>query len=211
MTDLSPVRKEYGITHLSRHQLAADPLQQFDRWYQAAASYISEANAMVLATSRANRPSQRLLLLKSYDADGFVFFTHYQSQKAIDIQQNPQGALLFWWQAQEQQVRIEGRIKPVDSATSDEYFASRDRQAQLSAVASPQSQAIANREILVEKIQALQEKYPPGTAIPRPEHWGGYCVVPDYYEFWQGRANRLHDRFGYQRQDNGWALQRLAP
>lgn len=209
MTDLSDVRKEYGLSRLDRDTLAADPIEQFDRWYQDASKTISEANAMILATAYQGRTSQRLLLLKSYDHDGFVFYTNYSSRKAAEIEHNPQGSLLFWWKSIERQVRIEGRIEKVDAAMSDQYFASRSRDAQLGAIASKQSQVIPDRKALEDEYQRCKDAHP--GHIQRPAFWGGYRLIPDYYEFWQGGANRLHDRFCYRPDNQHWLIQRLAP
>lgn len=165
---------------------------------------------MTLATADAGgRPSARMVLLKTYDDRGFVFYTNRSSRKGKEIGQNPGAALVFWWPALERQVRIEGRVEWVSDEESDEYFASRPRGSQLSALASPQSSVI-DENGLETQLKALELEYLEKD-IARPPHWGGYRLVPDYIEFWQGRPNRMHDRLRYRRQQKGWMIERLAP
>jgi len=213
MKDISQLREEYTRMGLTRHQLHAQPLKQFELWFQQALdAEIPEPNAMNLATVAADgSPSIRTVLLKGYDADGFVFYTNYESSKAAEISANPQVALSFFWLPLERQVRIWGHAEKVPEAQSEAYFLSRPRGSQLGAWASPQSQRIAGREWLETRLQEITQKYADGD-VPLPKHWGGYRITPRAYEFWQGRPNRLHDRFYYQVTDNDqWDIQRLAP
>ena len=166
---------------------------------------------MILATVGADgRPSQRTVLLKQFDQRGFSFFTNYHSRKARELETNSQAALLFWWRNLQRQVRIEGPVTLVDPVESDEYFATRPRGSQLSAWASAQSEVIASREVLTRRMEELEKEYE-GQPVPRPPHWGGYCLTPDRIEFWQGQLDRLHDRFLYRRETGGWKVERLAP
>ncbi len=213
---LDAIRRSYDHTVLHRRNLDPDPLKQFVRWFDAARHHHpEEANVMTLATADAiGQPSARIVLLKGLEKEGFVFYTNYNSRKAQDLDQNRKAALLFFWPLMEQQVRIEGIITKVNSDTCTTYFKSRPRGSQLSAWASPQSSIIENRTILTERIEVLSKQYQDGDPIPRPPFWGGYVLKPVYFEFWQGRQNRLHDRFAYQLADaerNAWTIDRLAP
>ena len=213
MNDISHLREEYARMGLTRHQLNNDPVQQFELWFQQALdAKIPEPNAMSLATVDGNgSPSIRTVLLKGYDHSEFVFYTNYESNKAHEIAANPQVALCFFWMDLERQVRIWGRAEKVSQSQSEAYFLSRPRGSQLGAWASPQSQAIADRTALENRLEDLTQKYS-DEDIPLPEHWGGYAVVPSAFEFWQGRPNRLHDRFYYKATEDGqWDVQRLAP
>ena len=213
MKDISHLREEYARMGLNRHELHADPLRQFELWFQQALdAEIAEPNAMNLATATADgSPSIRTVLLKGYDHEGFVFYTNYTSTKAAEINANPQVALSFFWLQLERQVRIWGRAEKVPQSQSEAYFLSRPRGSQLGAWASPQSQRIEGRELLENRLQEITQKYA-GADVPLPDHWGGYRIIPSAYEFWQGRPNRLHDRFYYQMTDDAqWDIQRLAP
>jgi len=193
--------------------VAPDPLEQFRRWFtEAESAGIRAPNAMALASASAEGdPSVRMVLLKGADEDGFVFFTGYVSRKAGDLEANPRAALLFFWDSLGRQVRIEGDVERVPDAESDAYFATRPRGAQLAASASRQSAVLANRDELDARVAELERDYD-GADVPRPEHWGGYCLRPRTYEFWQHRADRLHDRLRYRRLESGkWLLERLAP
>jgi pyridoxamine 5'-phosphate oxidase len=197
---------------LSETDLDADPIQQFQQWYEAAiGTGIPEPNAMSLATVAADgQPSLRTVLLKLYDARGFVFFTNYESRKATEMAGNPRVACLFPWVALARQVNIVGQVEKISTAESLRYFATRPRGSQIGAWASHQSQVITSRSLLEMKVEEMRRHFADGE-IPLPGFWGGYRVVPQSIEFWQGRESRLHDRFRYSRQGEGWALVRLAP
>ena len=212
MQSVADIRKDYRLKSLSEEDIHADPKMQFDHWWkEAIESQISEVNAMTLCTVDAtNRPQGRIVLLKNYDDRGFVFFTNYASSKGKELEANPFASLVFFWKELERQVRICGSITKVPSEESDEYFHSRPVGSQLGAVASPQSTPIENRSVLEDKVQQLEIDFA-HRDIPRPLHWGGYVLNPDYYEFWQGRSNRLHDRFAYSQTATGWEIKRLAP
>jgi pyridoxamine 5'-phosphate oxidase len=189
-----------------------DPLEQFRRWYaDAEAAGIRAPHAMALATATPNaRPSVRMVLLKGFEGDGFVFFTGYVSRKAAELDANPQAALLFYWDPLGRQVRIDGRVERVTAAESDAYFATRPRGAQLAASASRQSALLGGRDELDARVAELEGEYA-GADVPRPEHWGGYRLRPETYEFWQHREDRLHDRLRYRRDGDAWTIERLSP
>lgn len=223
MSSLQPVadiRKEYKLKELSESVIAPDPIQQFDNWWnEALSSQIDEINAMTLATvSPEGLPDARIVLLKGYDSRGFVFFTNYESRKGKELEAHPLACLVFFWKELERQVRISGRIEKISPEESDAYYHSRPVASQIGAWASPQSQAIADRNILEENVQTYTARFGDGP-IPRPPFWGGYRVVPDALEFWQGRRSRLHDRILYTLADEPlakplaphWTIQRLAP
>jgi pyridoxamine 5'-phosphate oxidase len=197
---------------LTEADLLDDPIALFERWYaDAQAASTSEPNAMTLATATPDgRPSARVVLLKGVDARGFAFYTNEQSRKGRELAANPQAALTLLWPALERQVRVVGRVTRVDDAEADAYFASRPRGSQLGAWASQQSRPLAGRDELDARWAELSERWE-GEDVPRPPHWGGFRVEPDEIEFWQGRADRLHDRFAYVRADDGWQRTRLAP
>ena len=212
--ELGKFRKEYALAGLKHEQLKRDPFQQFELWFQQACdANLPEPNAMSLATASARaEPSQRMVLLKYFDRRGLVFFTNYESQKARQIEENPQVSLLFFWVALERQVRILGRASKISPAESLEYFATRPRGSQIGAWCSQQSKVISSRQLLEMKFEEIKRKFH-NQEIPLPSAWGGYRVVPHSFEFWQGRPNRLHDRFLYSRLDaeSAWDIQRLAP
>ena len=210
--DIAAIRKDYSLRSLVESDLATDATEQFSRWWtEAVNSEIEEVNAMTLATaSREGIPSARIVLLKSFDSEGFVFFTNYRSQKSIHLEENPRAALVFFWKELERQVRIEGTVAKVSAEESDDYFLSRPEGSRLGAWASPQSQIIADRKILEENIKKYTLSFE--KQIPRPPFWGGYRVSPLSIEFWQGRSNRLHDRIRYKKDTGGdWQRERLAP
>lgn len=211
--DLSHLRQEYTRMNLDEAEIADDPIQQFARWFEEARQEETiEPNAMTLATVLNGQPSARVVLLKSFDKAGFVFFTNYESDKGKALQQHPQAALNFFWPALERQVRIEGTAERVSEQASDAYFQTRDRGSQIGAWASPQSRPIAGREEIEQKVAEWQQQYDEQEQVQRPPHWGGFCLRPSRMEFWQGRPSRLHDRINYQRQSDGsWQVQRLAP
>ena len=210
--DIGALRREYTQAGLSRSTLASNPLQQFNLWFeQAVSAQVLEPNAMQLATVAANgKPSIRTVLLKSYDEQGFVFFTNYHSQKSQQISENPQVALLLFWKELERQVEITGRAEKISTLESLRYFTTRPRGSQLGAWVSAQSSIITSRKLLEMKLDEMKRKFSAGE-IPLPDFWGGYRIVPETIEFWQGRPSRLHDRFEYRRIASDWELVRLAP
>ncbi len=211
--DLEALRKQYMAQGLSRDVLAEDPIEQFQQWFgEATRSGLPEPNALSLATvDEQGQPWLRTVLLKLYDHRGFVFFTNYGSRKAQQIRTNPQVALLFPWVALARQVKILGRAEPIPTRESLAYFATRPRGSQIGAWASPQSQVIRSRALLEAKVAEMKRRFAQGE-VPLPSFWGGYRVVPHRLEFWQGRENRLHDRFVYLRENGqGWRIERLAP
>lgn len=211
---ISTLRKDYWGDALDISTVSGNPLTQFERWMGEALSLdIPEANAMTLATaSKAGQPSARIVLLKDFSEKGFVFFTNYNSQKGQEIDQNPKAAVLFFWPKLMRQIKIEGVLGKVSPAESENYFKTRPTGNQLSAWASQQSSEIKSKEELEKHFKQLEEKYK-GQDIPYPEFWGGYCLKPYAYEFWQGQANRLHDRIRYELidEDTFWKIKRLAP
>jgi len=207
------LRRDYALAGLSEKELARDPFRQFDKWFaEAEASKLPDPNAMILATAgRDGRPAARTVLLKGLDGRGFVFYTNYESRKGRELEANPRATLLFPWNALERQVIVEGTVARVAREESETYFHSRPRLSQLAAVASPQSSIIASRSVLEDSVKVLEKKYA-GQEIPLPPNWGGYRLVPETVEFWQGRRNRLHDRLRYRRSAAGdWTIERLGP
>ncbi|WP_121353803.1 pyridoxamine 5'-phosphate oxidase [Flavisolibacter nicotianae] len=210
---IADIRKEYASETLLEKDIAADPIQQFQRWWtQVLAAEVPEPNAMILATASADGlPSARIVLLKGFDENGFVFFTNYQSFKGTQLDENPKASLVFFWKELERQVRIMGLVSKLPAAESDAYFQSRPIGSRIGAWASPQSQVIENREWLEQKFDERKAEFS-NEDVPRPPHWGGYMVKPVMIEFWQGRYSRLHDRIQYTMEENGaWKIERLAP
>ncbi len=213
MNQLANMRKEYGVNQLSEDTMHAHPVAQFSLWFeQATAQNPLEANAMTLSTVDSHQqPQARIVLLKEYDESGFVFFGNYLSEKAHNIEYNPQVCLSFFWGAFERQVRILGKATRLEQTANHRYFASRPRGSQLGAWASHQSQPIANRDALLQQLEAVTTRYA-DQPIDCPAHWGGWCVAPSTIEFWQGGAQRVHDRLRYQLIDhNTWQITRLQP
>ena len=213
MIDIAKIRKEYMLESLLETDMAPDPIKQFDRWWeQVLASSIEEANAMALSTLGSDGfPSARMVLLKGYDQNGFVFFTNYESRKAQDLERHPQSSLVFFWRELERQVRIEGMASKISAGESDAYFQSRPRGSQIGAWSSPQSRVIANRSVLENTRDSFDACFA-GQEVSRPAHWGGYVVKPLRIEFWQGRPDRMHDRILYTMESPGlWRIERLAP
>ena len=210
--DIASIRRDYQMASLDEAASAAHPMDQFTHWWEdATTSNIDEVNAFVLSTVDANRaPASRVVLLKGYTPEGFIFFTNYDSDKGKEIAANPNVAMNFFWKELERQVRITGTIKKISAEESAEYFHSRPLGSQVGAWASPQSQVIPNRAFLEKSFEENTEKYKEGI-VPLPPHWGGYIVHPTQVEFWQGRSSRLHDRIRYNFENHQWSKVRLAP
>ena len=210
---IADIRRDYSHKSLSEKDADKNAIKQFEKWWnEAVDSKIDEVNAMTLATASIDGlPSARIVLLKEFNEQGFVFFTNYESYKALQLAENPKACLVFFWKELERQVRITGLIQKISGADSDAYFHSRPESSRIGAWASPQSRVIESRDWLDEKFNDLVNKME-GTDIKRPPHWGGYIVKPVVIEFWQGRPSRLHDRIQYTLDDNGdWKIERLAP
>ena len=211
--NIADLRKEYATQSLLEKDVAANPIAQFSTWWQQALdSDIDEANAMTLATASCDGlPSARIVLLKGFNDNGFVFFTNYKSYKAIQLEENPKACLVFFWKELERQVRIVGLVKKVSEEESNTYYNQRPKYSRIGAIASPQSQIIESRQWMDEQFLKLLEKFKDENP-PRPDYWGGYIVKPIIIEFWQGRPSRLHDRIQYTLEENGeWKIERLAP
>ncbi len=222
--EIADIRKDYKLASLEEADVAANPIDQFTRWWnEAVASQIDEVNAMTLATANAaGVPAARIVLLKGYNPNGFIFFTNYESDKGKNLAQNPHAALVFFWKELERQIRIEGRVEKVSAEESDRYFNSRPASSRIGAWASPQSAVIENRMVIEQNVERYSSIFA-NDSIERPDHWGGYIVKPTSIEFWQGRSSRLHDRIKYTlensannaatdtRSDASWKIERLAP
>jgi pyridoxamine 5'-phosphate oxidase len=209
--DLADLRRDYARESLSERDVAPDPITQFEKWFaQALGAGMIEPNAMTLATStRDGHPSARIVLLKSVDAKGFVFYTDYRSRKGAELEANPNVALCFWWGELQRQVRITGTVARASREESEAYYRTRPHGSRIGAWASHQSAPLSSREPLESEVKRLEEKYPDD--VPLPPHWGGFRVTPDSIEFWQGRPSRLHDRIVYTRSGNAWTIGRLSP
>jgi pyridoxamine 5'-phosphate oxidase len=209
---IADIRKDYQLKSLSELEVNNNPFSQFSSWWdEAVQSEIDEVNAMTLSTiTNEGRPSSRIVLLKGFDSKGFVFFSNYNSSKAQQISSNSHVSILFFWKELERQIRIDGVCSKVSTEESDAYFHSRPIGSRLGAWASPQSEKIQDREVLVQRLASVTQEFGLEN-VPRPPHWGGYQVVPTRIEFWQGRSNRLHDRILYEQQELSWQISRLAP
>ena len=211
-TNIADLRKDYTLNGLDQTDVSPDPIVQFQQWFAAAlAAGVHEPNAMHLATiNPEGRPEGRIVLVKGVDAAGFSFYTNYNSQKGTSLGANPMASLTFFWPELERQVRIEGWVEKVSETESDTYFNSRPRGSQLGAWVSQQSQVIAGRDVLTSQQEELENRFN-GQPIPRPPHWGGFRVIPDKIEFWQGRPSRLHDRIRYRLEAGTWVIERVSP
>jgi pyridoxamine 5'-phosphate oxidase len=210
---IADIRREYALARLDERDVSHDPIVEFARWFaEAQEAELPEANAMTLATASVEGvPSARIVLLKAFDERGFVFFTDYRSRKGAELEENPQAALVFYWGEVERQVRITGVVSRTSHQESEEYFRTRPLGSRYGAWASHQSQVIAGRAALEADLAEIEARFANGD-VPLPPHWGGYRVIPDSIEFWQGRENRLHDRIRYARQPDGrWRVERLSP
>ncbi len=209
---IAELRKDYRQQSLSESNVEGEPIKQFEKWWdEAVLSQAEEVNAMTLATCNSKgHPSARIVLLKSFNEKGFIFFTNYESKKGVELKENPYACLVFFWKELERQVRIDGVVEKISEAESDEYFLLRPEGSRISAWSSPQSSIIKDRYILEKNVDHYSRVFTNGN-IPRPPFWGGYIVKPTSIEFWQGRANRLHDRLIYIETVTGWKIERLAP
>ncbi|MCH7724525.1 MAG: pyridoxamine 5'-phosphate oxidase [Bacteroidetes bacterium] len=211
-SSLKNIRRDYKHSELSKTSVNKDPFVQFNNWFnEIVNAKIIDPSAMVLATvAEANMPSARIVLLKEVDVKGFVFFTNYLSRKAKDLETNPNASLLFYWKEMDRQLRIEGIIEKVKTKISEDYFHTRPRESQISAWVSKQSSIVPDRNFLDKKYDELDEEFG-NDEIPLPDFWGGYRLIPEYFEFWQGRESRLHDRICYRKEKGNWKIFRLAP
>ncbi len=209
--DIASLREEYARAELTEESVDQNPHEQFRRWFdEAVSAEVLEPNAMVLSTVGEEGPFQRTVLMKALDQRGIVFYTNYKSRKAQHIEANPRVSVLFPWYPLERQVMVAGKVKRISKAESLKYFASRPIGSQLGAWVSQQSQIISTRSLLESKLAEMKQKFKEGK-VPLPDFWGGYLIEPDYFEFWQGRKNRLHDRIQYKLDDSQWKLDRLSP
>jgi len=209
--DIHKLRQNYKRSSLEEGSACQNAIEQFDKWFaEAAAAKIYEYNAMTLATCSKNRPDARIVLLKSFSEEGFVFFTNYNSTKGKDLEDNPQAAMVFLWKDLERQVRIRGIVKKVERSVTEKYFLSRPKESQCGAIASAQSKEISSRDELEKQYQDILNNYKESEKVV-PKHWGGYILQADEIEFWQGREGRMHDRLLYKKNKATWAIVRLQP
>ena len=212
-TDVASLRREYRDLPLDENEVRSHPVDQFDEWFEQAVEVEArDPSAMTLATADAQgQPSGRIVLLKGFSREGFLFYTNYDSRKAKELDENPRAALVFWWAELDRQVRVQGTVSRSTYAESSDYFATRPRGSQISGLVSPQSRVVESRSVLEEAVAKAQQEYD-GCEIPCPQNWGGYRLAPHYFEFWQGRLNRLHDRIRYRLvEGDTWTIERLAP
>ena len=209
---IAMLRREYDGVPLDESTVLPDPVSQFSSWFEEVLQKVDQdPNAVILSVADENgRPSSRTVLLKGFDENGFIFYTNYQSRKGRVVEENPYASLTFFWAGLMRQVHVEGKVEKTDEKTSDEYFQSRPLSSKLGAWASDQSRPISNRVELEERLKEAEKKFE-GEIIPRPPHWGGYRVIPERVEFWQGRLNRLHDRICYTKNGDNWQITRLMP
>jgi pyridoxamine 5'-phosphate oxidase len=212
MSNIAAIRKDYMLRSLSENDVNKNPMKQFAAWWDDAIdSNIEEVNAMTLATvNEQGYPSSRIVLLKDFNENGFVFFTNYESRKAKSLSIHPKASIVFFWKELERQIRVEGVVEKISEEESTTYFTSRPVESKIGAWASPQSEVIESRDFLESRFKNFEEKYSE-IEIPKPPHWGGYIVKPSRIEFWQGRPGRLHDRIEYNKNNEGWTIERLAP
>jgi pyridoxamine 5'-phosphate oxidase len=214
MANIADLRRDYKLKSLEVADVDSNPIQQFKVWFdEAIKSDVLEPNAMILATaSDTGFPNARVLLLKGVEEQGFIFFTNYESEKGKELAANPAAAMVFNWLDLERQVRIRGKVVKISEEESTNYFQSRPKDSQIGAWASPQSRVIKSREVLEQNQDFLREEYKKAFVLPRPDNWGGYCLIPSEIEFWQGRSSRLHDRILYTKfNESEWKIERLAP
>ncbi len=211
--EIAAIRQDYALSSLSESDVLGNPIEQFEKWFnEARHSEVVEVNALVLSTVNTDlKPSSRVVLLKDIKANGFSFFTNYESRKAQEMELNPSVSALFFWPELQRQVRIEGYVEKLPATDSDEYFASRPRGSRIGAIASPQSHDLVDRSELEIRVRAIEEQYAGKDHIPRPANWGGYLLIPTRVEFWQGRSSRLHDRIVYTAETDKWTVKRIAP
>jgi pyridoxamine 5'-phosphate oxidase len=211
-TEISGIRRDYLLTELNESTVFNDPFKQFSKWMdELLKSKTIDPSAMILATANKDGiPGVRVVLLKGYDKEGFTFYTNFESSKGRDLIENPNASILFFWREFERQIRISGKVKKVSKEESEEYFHSRPYESQLAAWASNQSEVIPDRNFLDKKYEEMKVKFNNGV-VPLPPHWGGFKLVADSFEFWQGRDNRLHDRISYIKEGSDWKIVRLAP
>ncbi len=211
-TDVAALRQSYTQNELLEENVLENPIKQFGKWFKEALDVqILEPNAMILSTVSDGKPHGRVVLLKGFDENGFTFYTNYKSNKGNEVAETPFASLTFFWGDLERQVRIEGSIEKVSGTESDEYYHSRPRGSQIGAWVSNQSSVIAGREVIEQRLTELENEFKDVELIPRPAHWGGYCVNPERIEFWQGRPNRLHDRILFTKVGDDWKIERLSP
>lgn len=214
MLNIQDLREDYSKQSLDESDIVNNPFQQFRIWFEEAMeAKIPEPNAFTLSTADlSGQPSARILLLKSFDEIGFVFYTNYNSRKGAQLAANPKAAMTFLWHELQRQIRIEGMVTKASEEISNAYFQSRPKASQIGAWASPQSQVIDNRSLLENNVQSLQDEYKDAETLPKPPHWGGYLLKPNFIEFWQGRPSRLHDRIAFELDESqNWQIKRLAP